>query len=252
MATAPPEIAVRIETVSSESEFAGLAGSWDELVRAMPRPSPFLLHSWLLGWWRQYGGGAELAVHVAYRDERLVGALPLSVGCRFGLRVSEFVGGTWALLADVLVAPGENASVVGALAERLASSDHDFANLFGLTGSSRLVAALPADSLRLIERLEAPVLDLSGGWETVYDAKLSPKARSTRRRRKRKLETLGTVEASLARTHEGSSPRSRRHSAFMDCAGRVGTTLPASSRRPEWSSTVLRCFGSLTRTCHAC
>ena len=197
---------MRIGTVSSESDFAGLAGPWDGLVRAMPRPSPFLLHSWLLEWWRHYGGDAELAVHVAYRGDRLVGALPLSVGRRFGLRVSEFVGGTWALLADVLVAPGEDASVAGALAERLASSDHDFADLFGLTGSSRLVAALPADALRLIERLEAPVLDLSPGWDTVYDAKLSPKARRTRRRRKRLLETLGTVEASLARAHEELAP----------------------------------------------
>ena len=56
-----------VETISEEAGFAELAGSWDELVRAMPRPSPFLLHSWLLEWWRHYGRGADLAVHVAYR-----------------------------------------------------------------------------------------------------------------------------------------------------------------------------------------
>lgn len=197
---------MRVETVSSDVEFAQLAGEWDELVRAMPRPSPFLLHGWLLEWWRHYGGGDELAVHVAYRGDRLVGALPLLVRRRAGLRMIEFVGGSWALLSDVLVAPGEDQSTVGALVEHAASSAYDFANLFGLPASSRLVAALPPDSLRLLERLEAPVLDLSGGWDVVYRSKMSSKARSTRRRRIKQLEALGTVESSVARTREELEP----------------------------------------------
>ncbi|HEX7255250.1 MAG TPA: hypothetical protein VF236_04920, partial [Gaiellaceae bacterium] len=189
---------MRIETISSESGLARLAGPWDELVRGMPRPSPFLLHTWLLEWWRTYGGEDELAVHVAYRDDRLVGALPLCTRRRRGLRVTEFVGGTWAVLADLLLAPGEDASTAGALVEQAASSRHDFASLFGLPGSSRLVAALPQGALRLVERLEAPVLDLGAGWDAVYKAKLSSKARSERRRRRRQLEKQGAVEVSIA------------------------------------------------------
>ena len=198
---------MRIETLSSESELEGVAASWDDLVSAMPRPSPFLLHGWLLEWWRYYGTDAELTVHVAYRGGQPVGALPLAVRRRHGLRVSEFVGGTWALLADVLVVPGEEeASLARALAGRAASSRHDFVSLFGLTESSRLVAALPKGALRLIERVEAPVLDLSAGWAHVSGTKLSPKAHSTRRRRRRQLEKLGKVEASLARTREELEP----------------------------------------------
>ena len=194
-------LSVDVKTVSDEAGFADLAGSWDELVRAMPRPSPFLLHSWLLEWWRHYGRGADLAVHVAFRGDRLVGALPLCTRSRFGLRVSEFVGGTWAILADALVAPGEDAAdVVTALAGRVAESEHDFADLFGLPGSSRLVAALPQDSLRLVQRLEAPVCDLGPSWEAAYTSRLSSKARSERRRRMRQLEQLGTVESEVART----------------------------------------------------
>jgi CelD/BcsL family acetyltransferase involved in cellulose biosynthesis len=198
----PPEAGLQIETVSSESEFAQLAGAWDELVHAMPRPSPFLLHSWLLEWWRHYGGEAELAVQVAFRGSHLVGAIPLCIRRRAGLRVSEFVGGSGAILADLLVAPGEEEHAVSGLVERVASSRHDFANLYGLPGSSRLVAAFPSDALRLVERLEAPVLDLDAGWDAVYRAKMSSKARSERRRRRRRLEALGTVEASVARTPE--------------------------------------------------
>jgi CelD/BcsL family acetyltransferase involved in cellulose biosynthesis len=197
---------LRIETVSSEPELEQLAGSWDELVRAMPRPTPFLLHGWLLEWWRHYGGEDELAVHVAYRGSRLVGALPLFIRHRFGIRTCEFVGGTWALLGDLLVAPGEEDSAGSALVEHAASSDYDFANLFGLPGASRLVAALPPDALRLVERLEAPVLDLRAGWDAVYKAKVASKRRSDRRRRRRQLEELGSVEASVARTREELEP----------------------------------------------
>jgi CelD/BcsL family acetyltransferase involved in cellulose biosynthesis len=199
--------ALRVEVVASEAEFARLAGSWDELVCAMPRPSPFLLHGWLLEWWRHYGGEDRLAVHVAYRGSRLVGALPLCIRRRFGLRVSEFVGGSWAALADLLLAPGEEASAVTALLEQAASSPgHDFASLFGLPGSSRLVAALPPEALRLVERLEAPVLDLDAGWDAVYRTKLSAKRRSERRRRWRQLAELGSLEASVARTREELGP----------------------------------------------
>jgi CelD/BcsL family acetyltransferase involved in cellulose biosynthesis len=198
----PATSPLRLEVLSSEDEFARLAGSWDELVLAMPRPSPFLLHAWLLEWWRHYGGDGELAVHVAYRGDRLVGALPLCTRRRLGLRVTEFVGGTWAILADLLLAPGEDASAAIALVGNAASSGYDFADLFGLPAASRVVAALPPEALRVVERLEAPVLDLGPGWDAVYRAKLSSKARSERRRRMRQLAEVGTVEASVARTRE--------------------------------------------------
>ena len=191
---------LRTETVTSEAGLAALADGWDELVRAMARPSPFMLHAWLLEWWRHYGGGADLAVHVAYRGDRLVGALPLYTRRRLGLRVTELVGRTWALLGDVLVAPEEDAATAAALIQQAESSGDDFANLFGLTESSRLVAALPPEALRMIERLEAPVMDLDGPWDEVYRGRFSAKQRSERRRRLRKLSDAAPVEVLVART----------------------------------------------------
>jgi CelD/BcsL family acetyltransferase involved in cellulose biosynthesis len=172
----------------------------------MRRPSPFLLHGWLLEWWRHYGKNRQLAIHVATREDRLVGALPLCRTRRFGLGVTEFVGGTKAPLADLMVAPDENGATTDRLIDLVRSSGDDFADLFGLPGNSRLAAALPAGSLRLLERLEAPVLDLGAGWEAVYQEKLSSKARSERRRERRRLDGLGTVEVSIARTREELRP----------------------------------------------
>jgi CelD/BcsL family acetyltransferase involved in cellulose biosynthesis len=207
LARAPAaEAKLRVETISSESDLARLGGSWDDLVAAMPRPSPFFLHAWLLEWWRHYGGEAELGIHLAYRSDRLVGALPLCTRRRLGLRVTEFVGGTWALLGDLLLAPGEDDTTAAMLVEQAAASGDDFASLFGLPGSSRLVAALPPRALHLIERLEAPVMDITAGWDDAYRAKLSAKARSERRRRLRQLGKLGPVEVTVARTRAELEP----------------------------------------------
>ena len=186
-------------TISSETEFAGLADDWDGLVRSRPRPSPFLLHAWLVEKWRHYGDGAQLAVHVAYRDGRLVGGLPLCLRSRYGLQVLEFLGGDTAL-ADLLVADDEKSDVAAALAERTASGGQDFAEFSGLPAGSRLDSALGPARLTLIERSEAPVLDLSRGWEEVYRSKVPSKRRSHHRRRRRQLAEAGQIEVEIART----------------------------------------------------
>jgi CelD/BcsL family acetyltransferase involved in cellulose biosynthesis len=196
-ATTAPELT--LDRITSETSFARLADEWDGLVRSRPRPSPFLLHAWLAEWWRHHGDGGELAVYVAYRDGRLVGALPLCLRGRYGLRVLSFIGGHTSL-ADLLVADEEDTEVGSALAARAAAAGQDFAEFSGLPATSRLVAELGASGLRLIERSEAPVLDLSRGWDEVYRSKFSSKKRSHHRRRRRQLAELGPVEVEVART----------------------------------------------------
>jgi CelD/BcsL family acetyltransferase involved in cellulose biosynthesis len=188
-----------LATVATDIELSGLADDWDVLVRASPRPSPFLLHAWLDEWWRHYGEGSELAVHVAFRGNSLVGALPLCVSTKHGLRVTSFVGGDPGL-ADVLLAEGEDLSTAAALARRAAAADQDLAELTGLPADSRLIAAFEREALTLIERAEAPVLDLTPGWDTVYASKFSSKQRSHHRRRRRQLTQLGRVSVDVART----------------------------------------------------
>ncbi len=202
--TAPP--GVTFETISTDASFAALGGSWDDLVRAMPRPSPLLLHAWLRSWWRHYGEGSELAVQVAYRDGNLVGALPLVVRPKMGLRVLTFLGGNDSTLADLLLAEGESSAIAMSLAERAASSKHDFADFFGLPAPSKLAGALGSPRLRLIMRAEAPVLDLSADWNTIYQTKLSKKNRALHRRRLRQLTELGRLETKVARTRDELGP----------------------------------------------
>ncbi|HWG56062.1 MAG TPA: GNAT family N-acetyltransferase [Gaiellaceae bacterium] len=194
-----------VATIADPEELVGLEDEWDALVLAQPRPSPFLVHCWALTWWRHFGEGARLAVHVARRDGRLVGVLPLFVRRTRGLRVAEFLGGGTSALADVLVAPGEETEVARALVAQAGADEFDYADLFGLPGESRLAAGA-GKRLRLVERVEAPVLELHGGWDAVYAAKTSSKKRNLHRRRRRQLAELGHLETTVARSEEELVP----------------------------------------------
>jgi len=194
-----------IETITSAEEFEALAPEWDGLVRAMPRPSPFLLHGWLAEWWEHYGGGARLCVHVARRDGRLVGALPLVVRRRAGLRVATFMGGRLSVLPDVLLAPGEDGDTCARLTERLSGGECDVVDFHGLPAESRVAAAL-GPRLDVIQRIEAPVLDLTDGWEEVYRAKTTSKKRNLHKRRRRQLGELGALEVATARRLDELEP----------------------------------------------
>jgi CelD/BcsL family acetyltransferase involved in cellulose biosynthesis len=192
-----------VETVTTASGFEELGEGWDGLVRAMGRPSPFLLHGWLAEWWRAYGEGTQLTVVVARRDGQLVGALPAFVRRSHGVRVLRFLGGHESALSDVLLAPHEPVSTGRALLEHIRREPFDYADLFGLPEGSVLEQA---GGPRLLPRVEAPVLDMPDGWEAAYAAKTSSKKRNQHKRRLRQLGELGPVEFVVGRTRGELEP----------------------------------------------
>jgi len=201
-----PPAPLRFETITTEDAFAGLADQWDPLVRVMPRPSPFMLHCWLLQWWRYYGEGCRLAVEVAFRGPDLVGALPLVTHRHRGLRIATFLGARQSCLADALIAEGEGDELVEGLADRVLASEHDYADLFGLSDLGLLAALRGRRRLRLFQRIEAPVLDLDEGWDAAYRRKTNSRKRSHHNHRRRQLADLGRIEVAHARTVEELEP----------------------------------------------
>jgi CelD/BcsL family acetyltransferase involved in cellulose biosynthesis len=195
-----PPAPLTFTTISSADSLAPLGASWDALVRAMPRPSPFLLHGWVTEWLRHYGDGCKLSVQAAFRGDRLVAVLPLITFRRRELEVATFLGGRHSALADLLVADDESPTVGERLVERAVSSGQDYLDVFGLPRDSRLAEASRAETLHLYERVESPVLDLSAGWEAVYRDKTNAKKRGHHKHRRRQLATLGKIEVALART----------------------------------------------------
>ena len=187
-----------IETIAAPDDFAPLAREWDALVRAMPRPSPFLLHGWLACWWQTYGRGARLAIHVARRDGRLVAAsatvralapgsvrreLPRRQTCRSrrsSRRTGRAVGGR-----------GRDREVHRWLGPRLRGSLR--------AAEDKSARPRARTDLDVIERVESPVLELGEDWNVAYRAKTSSKTRNLHRRRRRQLGELGRLEVAVAR-----------------------------------------------------
>jgi CelD/BcsL family acetyltransferase involved in cellulose biosynthesis len=195
---------LQISTLTTGEALGALAHEWDALVRSMPRPSPFLLQGWIAPWWRHYSSERELEVHVATRDGRLVGALPLCVERQAGLRRLRFLGGPQAVLGDILLAPGETPAGAGrALIDQLKRRRrHDVLDVYGIPEDSVLARSADGEELAVIERIEAPVLDVPGSWDETYRAKTSSKTRNTHKRRRRQLGELGTLTKRVARTPE--------------------------------------------------
>ncbi len=189
---------VVLRTVTDPEEFRSLQPEWDRLVCAMRRPSPFLLHGWVAPWLDHYGSGGSLLVEAAFREERLVAAAPFFVGRSRGARVLEFLGGHRSALADLLLAADEDTQLLTRLMDRVLGAAFDCADLFGAPEGSRLEAVL-GPRLAMVERIEAPVLDISSGWDAVYRERTSAKRRNLHRRRVRQLARLGTLEFVTAR-----------------------------------------------------
>jgi CelD/BcsL family acetyltransferase involved in cellulose biosynthesis len=198
------------KVISTETAFAELADSWDGLVRAMPRPSPFLLHTWLVEWYQHFGRGTDLAIQAAFREQGLVAAFPLVHRPWRGLRAGRFLGGEQSSLADLLLSPSEERSTAAALIER-ATAQHDFAELFGLSAGGNVAAIAAPGDLHLFTRADGPVLELTDDWDALYERKTSSKHRSTFRRRRQQLEKAGSVDFAFARRREDVHP------ALDDC-----------------------------------
>ena len=202
--TAPattPTAGPSYRTIRDRAGFVELARPWDELVRALPRPSPFLLHGWLAARWDAYAGEREFAVEAAFADGRLVGAFPIELRRRGPLRVASAIGAQHSALADLLLAPTAPSATAERLVAGLARAGGDYVDVFGVPEASRLRAAA-GPSLHWIERVDAPVLSMPDGWEAAYRSSTPSKRRNLHRRRRRQLAELGELELRSATSEE--------------------------------------------------
>ena len=184
--------AVELRAIHSLDEFERHAPTWDALVASMPRPSPFMLSAWLEPWWSHFGRDRSMRIEAAFVDGELVGGLPLELERRRGIVVGRFMGREHAALGDVLAREDVADEVVAKIVGALGAVGADYLDLFGVALEGRLFGAIE-DSDHLVERVQAPVLDVRDGWDTVYAAKTSSRRRNLHRRRRRQLDELGEI-----------------------------------------------------------
>jgi CelD/BcsL family acetyltransferase involved in cellulose biosynthesis len=141
-----------------------------------------------------------MRVETAFANDRLVGGVPIEIERRrLGARIGHFMGRHHAALADVIVDSTHEREAAPQLIERLRSGT-DWLDLFGVTTDSVVARTTTGGQVALVERVEAPVLDLAAGWEAVYRSKTSSKRRNLHQRRRRQLSELGRLTIEVART----------------------------------------------------
>jgi CelD/BcsL family acetyltransferase involved in cellulose biosynthesis len=190
---------LRIELVRGLDAFERLAEGWDDLVIAMRRPSPFLLHDLCATWWSRPEASEQPVIAVAHRGQRLVAALALEVRRVGAVRIASFPGRHSSALADMLLAPDEPPETARALLSSLDDAPFDLAWLYGLPAGSTLASAA-AGRLKLSERVESPVLEMPGGFDEILRTHVRGDHRRGRQRHLRQLAEQGTVEFTLAKS----------------------------------------------------
>ena len=204
------QVSVRLLT-DVPAAFASIADRWDALVEAMPRPSPYLLSSWVGAWLLEASFGHRPYLLVAERGPEIVGIAPFVLRPHGRVAIAEFAGGHESALADIVLAPGEPVSTARVLLEALPASGAAAVDAFGLPADS-LLATTAGARMRVIERVESPVTEMPDGWDDAYARHTSSNRRNQDRRRERQLGELGALEMSLAT--DGEAVRNDLPDAF--------------------------------------
>lgn len=126
--------------VTEQSDVFSIVEDWRQLLAESANPETMLEPSWLLGWWRQYGAGVELAVGQLFDGERFVGFAPLCIrrysycpGLSF--RRLQFMGvdaddqdGICSMYMGFIAAKGYEVRVEQAFIDHIVSGDFGYAH----------------------------------------------------------------------------------------------------------------------------
>jgi CelD/BcsL family acetyltransferase involved in cellulose biosynthesis len=176
-----------VETIAGGAGLEEIAVEWGRLWQRCPRATPFQTPEWLLAWWRAFGRGRPWTLTFRNSDDRLVGVAPMYV---------TEAGGTWTLrligvgvsdYLDVLVQPGWEDAVAGALLDELDrhSSRWDVAEFQHLTPASPLVRDCALERLDTRAGEPCPVVSLRD--PEISSARLRANIAADRRRLERRM-----------------------------------------------------------------
>ncbi|HEX8264209.1 MAG TPA: GNAT family N-acetyltransferase [Pyrinomonadaceae bacterium] len=197
---------ISIERALGENILESLRGDWKQLFAAT-ECSPFLAWEWLSTWYKWFGGNRDLFVIKAYRQNQLIGLLPLCLQEKrvLGLKlkrlafIGEAQGGADYL--DLIAKPEDKIEILSAILDFLKKENcFDLICLENLASDSATADFLlnfnePQTKHRLRRAAQTtavcPQVELSGNWETTL--KQSKRASNFKRRLKQ-LEKMPGFE----------------------------------------------------------
>lgn len=126
--------------ITEQSDLFSIVNDWRQLLAESAAPETMMEPNWLLGWWRQYGNGVELAVGQLFDGGRFVGFAPLCIrrysycpGLTF--RRLQFMGvdaedadGICSMYMGFIAAPGYEDRVGQAFVDHAVAGDFGWAH----------------------------------------------------------------------------------------------------------------------------
>jgi CelD/BcsL family acetyltransferase involved in cellulose biosynthesis len=168
-------------------EISGPAAEWDALCDRLD-VSPSLRPGWFSAWWEGFGSG-QLELLLARRGNQLTGVMPL-------VRTRSTLASPTNWHSPEFAPVADDKAVERALIEEALSRTPRRLELSFVPDNSvveRLSGTATQMGWRVIVRLmeRSPYLELEGDWEE-FERRLPSKRRTDLRRRKRRLEELGS------------------------------------------------------------
>lgn len=187
---------------TDESGFDALRDQWNDLLARSRSNTLFLTWQWQTTWWRCLGQG-DLYLLAWFEAGRLVGLAPLYLHDDDGQRRFDLVGCVDVSdYLDLIVEPGREEAIYGALLDWLASEAcppwdaTGLCNLPGQSATHRRLPELAADrAWQAVTTLEdvCPLILLPGSFEEYLQTILSKKQRHEVRRKLRRIEEEAAV-----------------------------------------------------------
>jgi CelD/BcsL family acetyltransferase involved in cellulose biosynthesis len=194
---ADPLTTFRLGLITARVEFDALEQQWNALFEQSGRPWQFFQSfAWLWHWANHYlDDHTRLSIITGRVDDRLVMVWPLVVRRIAGFTQLTWMGEPVSEYGDVLLEPDAHASHLLSRAWAFAKSlDVDLIYLRKVRHDAVIFPFLLETGMMLTECSFAPYLDLAGVRDfDAYEQRYPAKARSSRRRRLRRLNEMGSV-----------------------------------------------------------
>ena len=143
--------AIRCELLTDFGQLEALASEWNRLWDSSPHPEIFATLAWARAWWQTFGGRLSLWALAVFRENRLIGLLPLIAEAR----TLRFLGSPHSDYNDLLCEPDAGVEVLekafGVLYDL--QSRWDRCILENVSETSNIVTCLPQLSERLQSRI---------------------------------------------------------------------------------------------------
>ena len=232
-----------VEIIRDPARWDALRPQWEDLVASSPTAAPPLRFDWLRVWWEIYGpayaASDGLYIPAVWRDDRLIGALPLYERCpaipMAGVRRLCFISqGEQEFeeicpdYMDMLHRPGERETCLAAIREALLEGEApawDQLELGDISAQSPLLQGGWNNCRAVVaSRGVCPAADITGGLEAYFQHQSA----NSRQQMRRLLRSAGKAGATLRLANGPTETRNffddmvELHQARWAAAGQPG------------------------------